>query len=174
MLNGHPIGKAFAEWKPISGPLGHGLRLQSVLRLAPECGMNRGGYLYLTGDGETPRRATNWEAAMTAQHYGLDKPDRHRRSESTSAGDFTENTLRMELWQSDGGLRFLRRGGRWPRSGGTSRALSHLYQLNRESPLSELPPTKSNVFSFAEIQAGMAPRRSYANSWLRPPELGWR
>ena len=49
----------------------------------------------LTGDGEL-QEGSNWEAAMTAQHYGLDHltviVDRNRIQQ----GDFTENTIRME------------------------------------------------------------------------------
>ena len=49
----------------------------------------------LTGDGEL-QEGSNWEAAMTAQHYGLDNltviVDRNRIQQ----GDFTETTIRME------------------------------------------------------------------------------
>ena len=45
----------------------------------------------LTGDGEL-QEGSNWEAAMTAQHYGLDNliviVDRNRIQQ----GDFTEKT----------------------------------------------------------------------------------
>jgi transketolase len=59
----------------------------------------------LTGDGEL-QEGSNWEAAMTAQHYGLDNltviVDRNRLQQ----GDFTENTIRMEplaeRWRSFG------------------------------------------------------------------------
>ena len=49
----------------------------------------------LTGDGEL-QEGSNWEAAMTAHHYGLDNlvliVDRNRIQQ----GDFTETTIRME------------------------------------------------------------------------------
>jgi transketolase len=49
----------------------------------------------LTGDGEL-QEGSNWEAAMTAQHYGLENltviVDRNRIQQ----GDFTEATIRME------------------------------------------------------------------------------
>ena len=49
----------------------------------------------LTGDGEL-QEGSNWEAAMTAQHYRLDNltviVDRNRLQQ----GDFTEKTLVME------------------------------------------------------------------------------
>jgi transketolase len=49
----------------------------------------------LTGDGEL-QEGSNWEAAMTAQHYDLENltliVDRNRIQQ----GDFTENTIRME------------------------------------------------------------------------------
>jgi transketolase len=59
----------------------------------------------LTGDGEL-QEGSNWEAAMTAQHYGLDNlvviVDRNRIQQ----GDFTEVTQRMEplaeRWRSFG------------------------------------------------------------------------
>jgi transketolase len=47
------------------------------------------------GDGEL-QEGSNWEAAMTAQHYGLDNltviVDRNRIQQ----GDFTEKTIRMD------------------------------------------------------------------------------
>ena len=59
----------------------------------------------LTGDGEL-QEGSNWEAAMTAQHYGLDNLTVIVDRNGLQQGDFTEKTLRMEplaeRWRSFG------------------------------------------------------------------------
>lgn len=94
-LNGHPDRNKLAGVEANTGPLGHGLPIAVGAALA--CRMNRMSWrvYVLTGDGEL-QEGSNWEAAMTAQHYGLDNlvviVDRNRIQQ----GDFTESTIRMD------------------------------------------------------------------------------
>jgi len=78
-----------------TGPLGHGLPIAVGAALGARMRQESWRVFVLTGDGEL-QEGSNWEAAMTAQHYGLDHlvviVDRNRIQQ----GDFTEKTLRME------------------------------------------------------------------------------
>jgi transketolase len=78
-----------------TGPLGHGLPIAVGAALAARMRHESWRVFVLTGDGEL-QEGSNWEAAMTAQHYGLYNltliVDRNRIQQ----GDFTENTIRME------------------------------------------------------------------------------
>jgi transketolase len=95
MLNGHPDRNKLPGVEANTGPLGHGLPIAVGAALA--CRMRNESWrvFVLTGDGEL-QEGSNWEAAMTAQHYGLDRltviVDRNRLQQ----GDFTEKTIRME------------------------------------------------------------------------------
>jgi transketolase len=95
MLNGHPDRNKLPGVEANTGPLGHGLPIAVGMALA--CRMRKEAWrvFVLTGDGEL-QEGSNWEAAMTAQHYGLDNltviVDRNRIQQ----GDFTEKTIRME------------------------------------------------------------------------------
>lgn len=95
VLNGHPDRNKAVGVEANTGPLGHGLPIAVGAALA--CRMsNMSWRVYvLTGDGEL-QEGSNWEAAMTAQHYGLDNivviVDRNRIQQ----GDFTESTIRMD------------------------------------------------------------------------------
>ena len=77
------------------GRSGTGFRLLLGLRWQRACEAKAGGIFVLTGDGEL-QEGSNWEAAMTAQHYGLDNlvviVDRNRIQQ----GDFTEKIIRMD------------------------------------------------------------------------------
>jgi len=78
-----------------TGPLGHGLPIAVGAALAARMRKEAWRVFVLTGDGEL-QEGSNWEAAMTAQQYGLDHltviVDRNRIQQ----GDFTENIIRME------------------------------------------------------------------------------
>lgn len=95
MLNGHPDRKALPGVEANTGPLGHGLPIAVGAAFGARMRHESWRVFVLTGDGEL-QEGSNWEAAMTAQHYGLDNliviVDRNRLQQ----GDFTENTLRME------------------------------------------------------------------------------
>lgn len=95
MLNGHPDRNKLPGVEANTGPLGHGLPIAVGAALAARMRQESWRVFVLTGDGEL-QEGSNWEAAMTAQHYGLDNltviVDRNRIQQ----GDFTENTIRME------------------------------------------------------------------------------
>lgn len=95
MLNGHPDRNKLPGVEANTGPLGHGLPIGVGAALAARMRSETWRVFVLTGDGEL-QEGSNWEAAMTAQHYGLDNltvvVDRNRIQQ----GDFTENTIRME------------------------------------------------------------------------------
>jgi len=105
MLNGHPDRNKLPGVEANTGPLGHGLPIGVGAALGAGMRHESWRVFVLTGDGEL-QEGSNWEAAMTAQHYGLDKliviVDRNRIQQ----GDFTEKTLRMEplaeRWRSFG------------------------------------------------------------------------
>ena len=95
MLNGHPDRNKVAGVEANTGPLGHGLPIAVGAALAASMRGESWRVFVLTGDGEL-QEGSNWEAAMTAQHYGLENltviVDRNRIQQ----GDFTEMTIRME------------------------------------------------------------------------------
>ena len=95
MLNGHPDRNKLHGVEANTGPLGHGMPIAVGAAMGARMRHETWRVFVLTGDGEL-QEGSNWEAAMTAQHYGLDNlvviVDRNRIQQ----GDFTENTLRME------------------------------------------------------------------------------
>ena len=105
MLNGHPDRNKLPGVEANTGPLGHGLPIAVGCALAARMRGERWRVFVLTGDGEL-QEGSNWEAAMTAQHYGLENlvviVDRNRLQQ----GDFTEKTIRMDplsdKWQAFG------------------------------------------------------------------------
>ena len=104
-LNGHPDRNKAAGVEANTGPLGHGLPIAVGCALAAKMRGEHWRTFVLTGDGEL-QEGSNWEAAMSAQHYELESltviVDRNRIQQ----GDFTENTIRMEplaaKWQAFG------------------------------------------------------------------------
>ncbi len=95
MLNGHPDRNKLPGVEANTGPLGHGLPISVGAALGARMRGETWRVFVLTGDGEL-QEGSNWEAAMTAQHYGLENlvviVDRNRIQQ----GDFTEKTLKME------------------------------------------------------------------------------
>jgi len=94
-LNGHPDRNKLPGVEANTGPLGHGLPIAVGSALAARMtGLNYRTFV-LTGDGEQ-QEGSNWEACMSAAHYGLDSltliVDRNRIQQ----GDFTEKTIRMD------------------------------------------------------------------------------
>ena len=94
-LNGHPDRNKLQGVEANTGPLGHGLPIGVGMAMAARMRGESWRVFVLVGDGEL-QEGSNWEAAMTAQHYGLDNlvviVDRNRIQQ----GDFTESTIRME------------------------------------------------------------------------------
>ena len=95
MLNGHPDRNKLPGVEANTGVLGHGLPIAVGAALAARMRRETWRVFVLVGDGEL-QEGSNWEAAMTAQHYGLDNlvviVDRNRIQQ----GDFTESTIRMD------------------------------------------------------------------------------
>jgi transketolase len=95
MLNGHPDRNKLPGVEANTGPLGHGLPIAVGCALAARMRGEDWRTFVLTGDGEL-QEGSNWEAAMTAQQYGLDNliviVDRNRIQQ----GDFTEKIIRMD------------------------------------------------------------------------------
>lgn len=94
-LNGHPDRNKLPGVEANTGPLGHGLPIAVGAALAARMRGESWRAFVLTGDGEL-QEGSNWEAAMTAQQYGLDNlvviVDRNRIQQ----GDFTEKISRMD------------------------------------------------------------------------------
>lgn len=95
MLNGHPDRNKLPGVEANTGPLGHGLPIAVGMALASQLNGAQWRVFALTGDGEL-QEGSNWEAAMTAAHHGLDRltvtVDRNRLQQ----GDRTENTVRLD------------------------------------------------------------------------------
>jgi transketolase len=94
-LNGHPDRNKVAGVEANTGPLGHGLPIATGAALSAKIQGSAWRTFVLVGDGEL-QEGSNWEAAMTALHYGLDNlvliVDRNRIQQ----GDFTEKTIKMD------------------------------------------------------------------------------
>ena len=95
MLNGHPDRNKLPGIEANTGPLGHGLPIGVGCAKAAKITGGSWRTFVLTGDGEL-QEGSNWEAAMSANHFGLDNltviVDRNRLQQ----GDTTENTITME------------------------------------------------------------------------------
>jgi len=94
-LNGHPDRNKVPGVETNTGPLGHGLPVGVGATIGAQIDGARWRTFVLTGDGEL-QEGSNWEAAMTAGHRGLDHltviVDRNRFQQ----GDATENTVRLD------------------------------------------------------------------------------
>jgi transketolase len=95
MLNGHPDRNKVPGVEANTGPLGHGLPIAVGAALAARMRCEDWRVFVLTGDGEL-QEGSNWEAAMTAQHYGLENLTVIVDRNGIQQGDFTEKTIRME------------------------------------------------------------------------------
>src|SRR3954470_21624561 len=95
IINAHPDRKKVPGVETNTGPLGHGFPVAVGCALAAQLrGLDYRTFVVL-GDGEL-QEASNWEAAMTAAHYGLDSltavVDRNRLQQ----GARTEETKQLE------------------------------------------------------------------------------
>jgi len=94
-LNGHPPCHTIPGVEASTGPLGHGLPVAVGAALASHIDGASWLVYVLTGDGEL-QEGSNWEAAMSAAHYGLDRLvltiDRNRLQLAAS----TEETMGLE------------------------------------------------------------------------------
>jgi transketolase len=94
-LNGHPDRNKVPGVETNTGPLGHGLPVGVGAAIGAQIDGAQWRTFVLTGDGEL-QEGSNWEAAMTAGHRGLDQltvvVDRNRFQQ----GDATESTVRLD------------------------------------------------------------------------------
>lgn len=94
-LNGHPNRTKVPGVETNTGPLGHGFPVAVGCALAAQLQSSPRRTFVVLGDGEL-QEGSNWEAAMTAAHYGLASltavVDRNRLQQ----GDRTEETKRLE------------------------------------------------------------------------------
>ncbi len=105
MLNGHPDRNKVAGVEANTGPLGHGLPIAVGCALAAKMQGSAWRTFVLVGDGEL-QEGSNWEAAMCAAQYKLDRlvliVDRNRIQQ----GDFTESIINMnplgDKWRAFG------------------------------------------------------------------------
>jgi transketolase len=105
MLNGHPDRNKVPGVETNTGPLGHGFPVAVGCALAAELREASWRTVVVLGDGEL-QEGSNWEAAMTASHYGLASMlavvDRNRLQQ----GAPTEETKTLEplaaKWSSFG------------------------------------------------------------------------
>ena len=72
-------------WRPTPGRSGTASRSRSAARWPPGCAGCDWRTFVVLGDGEL-QEGSNWEAAMTAAHYGLDDAHRDRRPQPPPAG----------------------------------------------------------------------------------------
>src|SRR5215213_3015888 len=95
MLNGHPDRKKVPGVETNTGPLGHGFPVAVGCALAGKLRAASWRTFVVLGDGEM-QEGSNWEAAMTAGHYGLASltaiVDRNRLQQ----GARTEDTKSLE------------------------------------------------------------------------------
>ncbi len=94
-LNGHPDRNKVPGVETNTGPLGHGMPVAVGAAIGAKLDSAAWRVFVLTGDGEL-QEGSNWEAAMTAGHRGLDNLaviiDRNRFQQ----GDATENTVGLD------------------------------------------------------------------------------
>ncbi|MGL4964246.1 MAG: transketolase [Inquilinus sp.] len=95
VLNGHPNRRKVPGVEANTGPLGHGLPIGVGSAIAARLSGSAWRTFVVLGDGEL-QEGSNWEAAMSAGHRGLDNltaiVDRNRLQQ----GARTEDTNRLE------------------------------------------------------------------------------
>jgi len=95
VLNGHPNRRKVPGVEANTGPLGHGLPIGVGSAIAARLSGSEWRTFVVLGDGEL-QEGSNWEAAMSAGHRGLDNltaiVDRNRLQQ----GARTEDTNRLE------------------------------------------------------------------------------
>jgi len=94
-LNGHPDRNKVPGVEANTGPLGHGLPIAVGMSLAGKMSGASWRTFVLTGDGEL-QEGSNWEAAMAASHFALDRLTVIVDRNGLQQGDFTEQTMSLE------------------------------------------------------------------------------
>lgn len=94
-LNGHPDRNKVPGVEANTGPLGHGLPIAVGMAKAAKILGATWRTFVLTGDGEL-QEGSNWEAAMSAAHFGLDNLTVIVDRNGLQQGAPTEETIRLE------------------------------------------------------------------------------
>jgi transketolase len=94
-LCGHPSIRYLPGIEASTGPLGHGLPVAVGIALAGRLDANDRRTFVLAGDGELDE-GSNWEAAMAAAHFGLDRLTLIVDRNGVQLGGTTESTMRLE------------------------------------------------------------------------------
>lgn len=104
-LNGHPARLKVPGVETNTGPLGHGLPVATGCALGARLRGETWRTIVVLGDGEI-QEGSNWEAAMTAAHYGLANltavVDRNRLQQGARTEDTTSLEPLDEKWASFG------------------------------------------------------------------------
>ena len=94
-LNGHPNRTKVPGVETNTGPLGHGFPVAVGAALAAKLRGSLSRTFVVLGDGEL-QEGSNWEAAMTASHYGLANLTAVVDRNGLQQGARTEETKRLE------------------------------------------------------------------------------
>lgn len=94
-LNGHPDRRKIPGVETNTGPLGHGLPVGVGAAIAAALERSDRRVFVLVGDGEL-QEGSNWEAAMSAAHYGLDRLTVIVDRNGFQQGAATEDTAGLE------------------------------------------------------------------------------
>ena len=94
-LNGHPPCHKVPGVEASTGPLGHGLPIAVGAALASRLDGSPWRVYVLTGDGEL-QEGSNWEAALSGGHFGLDNLVLTIDRNGLQLASRTEETMRLE------------------------------------------------------------------------------
>jgi transketolase len=104
-LNGHPNRTKVPGVETNTGALGHGFPVATGCAIAAQLRGQTWRTVVVLGDGEL-QEGSNWEAAMTASHYGLSSLTAVIDRNGLQQGSRTEETKRLEpladKWRSFG------------------------------------------------------------------------
>jgi transketolase len=104
-LNGHPNRRKVPGVETNTGPLGHGFPVAVGCALAARLSGRSYRTFVVLGDGEL-QEGSNWEAAMTAAHYGLGSltavVDRNRLQQGARTEETKQLEPLAEKWTSFG------------------------------------------------------------------------
>jgi transketolase len=104
-LNGHPSRTKVPGVETSTGPLGHGFPVAVGMALSARLQASPRRVFVVLGDGEL-QEGSNWEAAMTASHYGLSSlfavVDRNRLQQGARTEETKQLEPLAEKWASFG------------------------------------------------------------------------
>lgn len=104
-LNGHPNRAKVPGVETNTGPLGHGFPVAAGCAIGAQISGRSYRTIVVMGDGEM-QEGSNWEAAMTASHYGLSSltaiVDRNRLQQGARTEDTKSLEPLQDKWASFG------------------------------------------------------------------------